>query len=103
TALKTRNDILKLARKFTDSSNIVPLSNFESYEGEDSITLKIGIFDKNVKTLKDLNDKIVNLLKSQGWEVDQDNLKKDNIQVKMHKIQKAFKSGAYQNREMPRL
>lgn len=103
TALKTRNDILKLARKFTDSSNIVPLSNFESYEGEDSITLKIGIFDKNVKTLKDLNDKIVDLLKSQGWEVDQDNLKKDNIQVKMHKIQKAFKSGAYQNREMPRL
>jgi len=101
TALRTRNDLVKLAKKFTDSSNVIPLNNFDTSEGKDDITLKISIFQNSIKKLAEIKSKILDTLLSQGWKKKGKNYSKNDVKIISHDIKKAFKSGAYQNRELP--
>ena len=41
---KTRSRLINYAKRLMDSDNVQALSNFESYEEEDHISLKIGIY-----------------------------------------------------------
>lgn len=101
TALKARNDIIRLARRLTDSSNVTAPSNFESYEDKDDMILKVSVFDFDRNKLQDIKDRMAETLRNQGWKNKDDLFIKNNVKVKFYDIKKSFRSGAYQNRETP--
>ena len=62
--VKTRNDVMKFIKKHVDSSDITPMSNFESYTDSDRMGLKLGVFNKDSKKLVDLHSQLASILLS---------------------------------------
>ena len=94
-----------MAKKLTDSKNVIALSNFDSYEGKDHLVLKFGIFGSKKEKLSTIKEKIISVLISSGWKEDEDKgiYTKEATSIKMHNVKKVFRAGAYQNRETPML
>lgn len=104
TASKCRNDIIKFVRNLTDSSNIVPLSNFESYEKKSNVSLKLSVYGQTGDSLKSISKELANKLVADEFvNVGKDAYKKNGILVKVWPVNKVFRTGAYKNRETPHL
>ena len=107
TANKCRVSLCKLARKYTDSSNIAMLSNFESYENQDKISLKMAIYESSPKKLDAIREKLTEDLVQDGWRHKEGKFikgtSKDGVMIHMLPVSKTFRSGAYKNRETPTL
>lgn len=107
-AAKARNGLYRMLRKMTDTSNIAMLSNFESYEGNDKISLKMNVYENNPKKLEKILLKLKEYFEKDGWmrsQKDGDNRfikgdEKDGVMIKIHPIRKTYRTGAYKNREV---
>ena len=104
TAQKCRTDIGKLLKKFVDSSDIHFLSNFESYEKSDLMSLKINVYEDSVKKLNLVIDHLKAALVENGFlekklDGNESLFKKDGVIVKVHPVRRTFRTGAYKNRE----
>lgn len=107
TALKTRNEINKILKNIVDSGDIVNITNFESYEDNDKISLKMSVFNRSKSKLANVADYIKDTLIEDSWEHasnGKDNIfKKDDVLVKLYGTKKIFLSSASKNRELPAL
>lgn len=103
-AIKARTSIQKYFKRFLDSDAIMPLSNFNSFENKEYISLKLSIYGK-FKDLEHARQQLENKLKSEGWRLKQKDdvviYGKDDIFVKLFNFNKVFRSGPYKNRETP--
>jgi len=101
TAHRARNNIVKLLRTLVDSSDISLLSNFESYDGYDNLSLKINIYQNSDKKLREINEKFIKLLLQNGFSQESARIfTKDDIVLRFTPIRKTFRTGTYKNREM---